>query len=123
IDGLTIKNVGSSFTQEYAAILLSYAENFTITNLTIQNAFFGILVEKSDTGWISNNTISGNSTNETASGNGIHLWHSKNVTVKNNHVFKMRDGIYLEFANNSDIEKNIIKNNLRYGLHFMFSDN
>lgn len=122
IDGLTIKNVGSSFTKEYAAILLSYAENFTITNLTIQNAFFGILVEKSDTGWISNNTISGNSTNETASGNGIHLWHSKNVTVKNNHVFKMRDGIYLEFVNNSDVEKNTIKNNLRYGLHFMFSN-
>lgn len=122
IDGLTIKNVGNSFTKEFAAVLLSYAENFTITNLTIENAFFGILVEKSDTGLISGNTISGNATEEAAAGNGIHLWHSKNVTIKNNNVFKMRDGIYLEFGSNCYIEKNTSKNNLRYGLHFMFSN-
>ncbi|WP_339610302.1 nitrous oxide reductase family maturation protein NosD [uncultured Planktosalinus sp.] len=122
IDGLTIKNVGNSFTKEFAAVLLSYAENFTITNLTIENAFFGILIEKSDTGLISGNTISGNATEEAAAGNGIHLWHSKNVVIKNNNVFKMRDGIYLEFGSNSYIEKNTSKNNLRYGLHFMFSN-
>ncbi|MEX0995569.1 MAG: nitrous oxide reductase family maturation protein NosD [Flavobacteriaceae bacterium] len=122
IDGLTIKNVGSSFTKEFAAILLSYAENFTITNLTIENAFFGILIEKSNTGLVSNNTISGNATDQAAAGNGIHLWHSKNVTIKNNTIFKMRDGIYLEFADQCYIEENTAKNNLRYGLHFMFSN-
>ena len=35
----------------------------------------------------------------------------------------MRDGIYLEFADNCIIKNNVSSNNVRYGLHFMFSNN
>ena len=35
----------------------------------------------------------------------------------------MRDGIYLEFSDNITIKDNFSKNNVRYGLHFMFSNN
>lgn len=34
----------------------------------------------------------------------------------------MRDGIYIEFGNFCIINNNVSKNNLRYGLHFMFSN-
>lgn len=34
----------------------------------------------------------------------------------------MRDGIYLEFADNCEITNNQSIDNLRYGLHFMFSN-
>lgn len=123
IEGLKIINVGMSFTKEFAAILLSYATNFTLKNNIVENAFFGFLLEKSDTGLISGNTISGTATEEAAAGNGIHLWHTKNVKILDNKIFNMRDGIYLEFGTHNYIKQNTSVNNLRYGLHFMFSNN
>ena len=57
------------------------------------------------------------------SGNAIHLWYCKNITITGNHAERHRDGIYLEFVDNSVVENNHVINNLRYGLHFMFSDN
>ena len=43
--------------------------------------------------------------------------------VENNKISGMRDGIYLEFASDSRIINNKSENNIRYGLHFMFSNN
>ena len=59
---------------------------------------------------------------ETTSGNAIHLWNSKVIDIENNTVSGHRDGLYLEFVENSHIHGNISKGNLRYGLHFMFSN-
>ena len=123
LSGLTFKNVGQSYIKDFAAILVHRSKNFTIKNNTLENVFFGILVEKSKGGIISNNTISGQRRTEASSGNGIHLWHSSDVKVENNELFGLRDGIYFEFVSNSTIAKNRSHNNIRYGLHFMFSNN
>ena len=57
------------------------------------------------------------------SGNGIHCWKCDSMRIINNYITGHRDGIYFEFVTNSLIQKNISENNLRYGLHFMFSHN
>lgn len=123
IQRLTIRNTGHSFTKEYAAVLLSHATGFNITGNSFENIFFAVLAEKSSDGVIARNRISGNATDQVAAGNGIHLWHSKNIRIRNNIISHMRDGIYLEFGSDCNIAHNIAINNLRYGLHFMFSDN
>ncbi len=122
IDGFTITNIGTSYLKDYAAIRVRDSHNFTISNNTITNLFFGIYIEKSKQGRIFNNNILGNATQEFNAGNGIQLWHSNNIEIKNNFVERVRDGIYLEFSNYCLIDKNISKNNVRYGLHFMFSN-
>ncbi|MFN8338406.1 MAG: NosD domain-containing protein [Saprospiraceae bacterium] len=43
------------------------------------------------------------------------------VTI-GNQVKGHRDGIYFEFVTHSVIWRNISKQNVRYGLHFMFSN-
>jgi nitrous oxidase accessory protein len=88
----------------------------------IENAFFGIYLANS--GWcrIEGNVLEGRSSRETAAGNGIHLWHSKEVLIRGNRVRGHRDGIYFEFVEDSRVEANHADGNLRYGLHFMFSD-
>jgi nitrous oxidase accessory protein len=43
------------------------------------------------------------------------------MVIENNRVSGQRDGIYFEFVTNSHIVNNISENNIRYGLHFMFS--
>jgi len=122
IQNLTIINVGRSFTKDYAAILIAHSKHFTIKNLKLRNLFFGILIEKSHFGLIENNHISSVSLSEAGSGNGIHMWHTSDVIIKNNDLSGLRDGIYLEFVSNSVISNNKSYQNLRYGLHFMFSD-
>ena len=122
IQDLTIINVGRSFTKDYAAILVSRSHHFSIKNIQIRNLFFGILIEKSHFGLIENNIIKSKSTSEAGAGNGIHMWHSSNIIVKNNDLSGLRDGIYFEFVSKSTISNNKSYNNLRYGLHFMFSN-
>ncbi len=123
IEGLTVINVGRSYTKDFAAILVSESTNFTIKNNILENVFFGILIEKSSEGRIEGNTISSKAVSEYNSGNGIHLWHSNKITIHNNQVRQMRDGIYIEFGDNCTVTNNRTHKNVRYGLHFMFSNN
>lgn len=122
IDGLFIINVGTSYTSDHAAIRVVRSEHFLIQNVVLEQLFFGIYIEKSSNGIIYHNKIIGDAQDEYNSGNGIQLWYSKNVLVERNIVQKVRDGIYLEFSDNIIINENTSTNNLRYGLHFMFSN-
>ena len=122
ISGLTIKNIGTSHTKEFAAIHVYASDYFKISNNTIEKAFFGILLERSHYGEVQGNTITGKSIEEFNSGNGIHIWNCSQLTITNNHVSKLRDGIYLEFVDHSIINNNSSTENIRYGLHFMFSN-
>tara|TARA_R110002051_G_scaffold7699_2_gene34182 strand:- start:13090 stop:14328 length:1239 start_codon:yes stop_codon:yes gene_type:complete len=122
IDGLFIINVGTSYTSDHAAIRVVRSENFLIQNVVLEKLFFGIYIEKSNNGRIYHNKVIGDAQDEYNSGNGIQLWYSKNIVVEQNIVQKVRDGIYLEFSDNIIINDNISTENLRYGLHFMFSN-
>lgn len=118
-----IINVGISSLNDLAAIGGENARNLYLADNKIEMAFFGIHLANCKSSLIENNTLSAAAVNESATGNGIHLWKSDKITVKNNTVDGHRDGIYFEFVTNSLIENNISINNLRYGLHFMFSHN
>jgi len=122
IHGFEINNVGKSYTTDYSALHLFRVNKFTISGNIFNNPFFAIHIEKSKNGLIKDNIINGNALEEISSGNGIHLWHSSKVEVINNKVYKMRDGIYFEFVKHSIVRDNVSKYNLRYGLHFMFSN-
>lgn len=123
IDGLTIVNVGTSYTTDYAAVRVVKSENFLLQNLKLQRLFFGIYLEKAKNGKVLNNTVMGDAVEEFSSGNGIQLWYCRNIEVKGNRIEGVRDGIYLEFSDDIKITDNISSDNLRYGLHFMFSNN
>lgn len=123
VDGLSIVNVGTSYTADNAAIRVVKSKDFVIRNTVLEKMFFGIYLEKAARGHIYNNTIKGDAVEEFNSGNGIQLWYCKDVVVDRNRVDQVRDGIYLEFSDNIRITNNISSNNVRYGLHFMFSNN
>nr|WP_139327677.1 nitrous oxide reductase family maturation protein NosD [Zobellia uliginosa] len=122
VDGFFIVNVGTSYTTDYAAIRVVKSKNFLIQNIVLEKLFFGIYLEKSNHGKVYHNKIIGDAIDEYNSGNGIQLWYSDHVEVSQNIVQGARDGIYLEFSDNITIHNNKSTNNLRYGLHFMFSD-
>ncbi len=122
IEGLQIQNVGTSYLEDRAGIRVFKVKNFTIRNNRLYNTFFGIYLAKSADGRVEHNEVVGNAINEMSSGNAIHLWHCKRIKIKDNTVRQHRDGIYLEFVDQSQIHSNLSEDNLRYGLHFMFSN-
>jgi nitrous oxidase accessory protein len=122
IKGLTLKDVGISYVNDLAAIRLVRSKHCTIESNQLINAFFGIYLERSTDCIIRNNHILGYAEHEMNSGNAIHLWYSSRNLIEGNHAEGHRDGIYLEFVDNSTVKNNLVENNLRYGLHFMFSD-
>ena len=123
VDGLIIINVGVSYTEDFAAIRVKKSKNFVIQNLVLEKLFFGIYLEKARDGKVYNNKIIGEAVQEYNSGNGIQLWYCRNIEIENNFVQGVRDGIYLEFSDNCTIKNNVSTMNIRYGLHFMFSNN
>jgi nitrous oxidase accessory protein len=122
IDGLFIKNVGTSYTADFAAIRFRRSRFFIVQNVRLETLFFGIYLEKSSDGILRNNRIEGEAKAEYNSGNGIHAWESDRLQVYGNDITGTRDGIYFEFVDDSKVWKNRSWNNLRYGLHFMFSN-
>jgi len=122
IEGLTIINVGQSYTKDFAGISVLKSKHFTIKNNILKNVFFGILIEKSSYGILKNNKLSSHAVNEFSSGNGIHMWYSSYMQIIDNEASGLRDGIYFEFVKHSVIHGNKSHNNVRYGMHFMFSN-
>jgi nitrous oxidase accessory protein len=118
-----IKNSGFGFMDDFSAILVENSKNILIENLILTNNFFGIFVAESEHVEVSNNQIISNAERQTTSGNAVHMWYSKDVEVHQNEITGHRDGIYLEFVEGSLITGNNVYSNIRYGLHFMYSDN
>jgi len=122
VRGLVLRDVGTSYVEDRAAVKVDGARRCVIEGNRIERAFFGIYLAKAADCRIVGNEVVGADTTETSAGNGIHLWYSRGVEIRGNRVTGHRDGIYLEFVKKSRITGNVSERNLRYGLHFMFSD-
>jgi len=122
VRGFVFRNVGTSFVEDRAALKVTKARGCVITDNRIERAFFGIFLAAANDCRITNNVISGTGATEASAGNGIHLWTSNRIHIAGNRISGQRDGIYLEFAHESEILGNTSEHNLRYGLHFMYSD-
>jgi nitrous oxidase accessory protein len=123
IQNMTLKNIGVSYIKDRAAIRLNRVRDVKILNNTLINTFFGIYLQKSNNCVVDGNKIIGGAEDESTAGNAIHIWQGKRIQISNNEVSFHRDGIYFEFVDESYIANNISRNNMRYGLHFMFSNN
>ncbi len=122
IEGFQLQNIAVSHVEDRAAIRIVESRFFTIVNNKLVNTFFGIYLQNSSQGEVSRNHIQGVAKSEATSGNAIHLWYCERVVLLDNFVAGHRDGIYFEFVNNSLISGNHSERNVRYGLHFMFSN-
>ena len=122
VRGLHFVNVGVAFTEDLAAIKIVRASDCVIRDNRIDNAFFGIYLQEVSACVVEGNQLRAEHFRDATSGNGIHLWHSRDITIARNHITGHRDGIYFEFTRQAHVHENVSTDNLRYGLHFMYSD-
>jgi nitrous oxidase accessory protein len=122
IRGLTVRNVGYSYTEDRAGIRLQGVRRCTVAGNRLIGTFFGVYAARSSGCTIADNVFEGLGRTQTTSGNAVHLFYSAGFTVARNRIRGHRDGIYLEFSPHTTIIGNESTRNLRYGLHFMYSD-
>ena len=122
VRGLQFRNVGVAFTEDLAAIKVVRGRACVIADNHIDNAFFGIYLQEAQHCTLERNVLHATRLRDATSGNGIHLWHARDITIVGNTITGHRDGIYFEFVREAHVRGNMSADNLRYGLHFMYSD-
>lgn len=122
VRGLHFTRVGTSYVEDRAALRVRDARRCVIAENTFTDAFFGIYLASVTGCRIERNVMNAGNATETTSGNGIHLWSSRDVVIAHNRIAGFRDGVYFEFVHDTEVRDNVSEQNLRYGLHFMYSD-
>jgi len=121
IRGFELRNSGQLSTLDVAGIKVLSANRVVVEDNRLRDCNFGIYLSDANDCRVARNDIQGIIKEEQNSGNGIHLWKCARALVEGNHLTGQRDGIYFEFVTDSEIRYNESEQNLRYGLHFMFS--
>lgn len=122
IKGFKVEHSGYGTLDDPGAIKIYDSHHVTITDNILDDNFFGIYLQYSKHCIIRNNRIKAYGTEEQQIGNGIHCWKSDSLLISGNTISGHRDGIYFEFVTHSTIQYNHSLKNIRYGLHFMFSN-
>ncbi len=122
VRGMTFRNTGSSQATDRAALRVVEAAGCLIDGNTFKNTLFGIYLQRASACLIRGNTLDGMPGSQTVTGNGLHLWSSRDIVLEDNVIRGHRDGIYFEFVTNGRVRRNVSTGSHRYGLHFMFSD-
>lgn len=122
LKGFWLKDSGTSAVKDIAAIkIYEGSHGVEISENRIDNSFFAIYFQGIKRGIARDNEIHGSGGNELLTGNAIHAWKCESLHIEGNNITGHRDGVYLEFVTKTDVRDNIASDNIRYGLHFMFS--
>lgn len=122
VEGFKLQHTGRSEIRDLGAIMIYDSYKITALNNILEDSNFGIYVQNSKRCTIKDNSITAYGKDEVQSGNGIHCWRSDSLVIIGNKIKGHRDGLYFEFVKNSLIWRNISTRNVRYGIHFMFSN-
>lgn len=117
IRGLVLRNGGHGSLRDVAAIRVEGVTGAVIEGNVITGCSFGIYLARSREIVVRENVVTADPGR--VEGNGIHAWSCERLELVGNQVARHRDGIYLEFATDSEIAANRVEDCLRYGLHFM----
>lgn len=122
IEGFRLQRTGRSEIRDLGAIMIYDSYRVSVVNNVLDDTNFGVYVQNSKRCTIKDNSITSYGKDELQSGNGIHCWRSDSLTIIGNKIKGHRDGLYFEFVKHSLIWRNVSTKNVRYGIHFMFSN-
>jgi nitrous oxidase accessory protein len=123
IKGFRVQHSGYATLDDPGGIKVQNCNYVVIEDNLLYDNFFGIYIQYGKHCIIKDNTLVAFGKEEQEIGNGIHCWKSDSLRIIHNNISGHRDGIYFEFVTNSVIWRNVSHHNIRYGLHFMFSNN
>ncbi len=117
--GFTVDGSGGRFDTLDAAVHV-VADDVRVEGLRVQNAAFGLLIEKSNRATILRNVVQGPDEGPLGlRGDGIRLWETRDSEVRDNQVIGCRDMVIWYSSNNRLVGNSVVRS--RYGTHFMYS--
>jgi nitrous oxidase accessory protein len=122
IDGFDIDGLGGGDLGRDASGVHVAARRATIRNCGVRNTLFGIYLREADGATVRHCDVHGIPGREPGEkGSGIHVWNTVGFTLEDNEIVDVRDGFYIQSSSHGHIARNRA-HDLRYGLHYMFSD-
>ncbi len=117
IDGRSMGDLG----RDTAGIHVA-APRVTIRAVHVRGALFGIYLLAADDATIEWTTIDGIPGRDPGEvGSGIHVWNSQRFNLSHIEIANSRDGVYVQSSSHGRVTHTRARD-LRYGLHYMFSD-
>jgi nitrous oxidase accessory protein len=117
IDG----RLGGSLDRDSSGVHVA-APGAIIRDVRISQAFFGVYLREADGALVEKTTVRGVPDRPAGEqGSALHVYDSKNVRLVENDLADMRDGVYIQSSDGTIVHGNIARR-VRYGLHYMYSD-
>ncbi|MEK6630932.1 MAG: nitrous oxide reductase family maturation protein NosD [Acidobacteriota bacterium] len=122
IEGLDIDGGGGGDLGRDSSGIHVAAPGVTIRDCHISGALFGIYLRAADGATVDHNRVRGIPRLDPGEkGSGIHVWNTDGFRLIRNEIIDVRDGFYIQSSPHGYLSHNVARD-LRYGLHFMFSD-
>jgi nitrous oxidase accessory protein len=117
IDGMAGGDLGRDSSGIHVA-----APDVRVSDCRIRNSLFGIYLREAHGAVVERTRIDGIAGRDPGEvGSGIHIWNTNRFTLEDNEIAGTRDGIYIQSSTDGFTRRNRA-HDLRYGLHYMFSD-
>ena len=117
IDGLEAGDLGRDPAGVHVA-----APRATVRDCRIVRSIFGIYLREAHGAQVVGCRIRGIPGRDAGEkGSGIHVWNTDGFRLEGNQMVDVRDGFYIQSSTHGSIRGNLA-HDLRYGLHYMFSD-
>jgi nitrous oxidase accessory protein len=117
IDGRGLGDLGRDTSGIHVA-----APRVVIRDVRVRGALFGIYLREADDATVERVTIQGIAGRDPGEvGSGIHIWNSQRFHLSHDEIVGTRDGIYVQSSSHGVVTHTRARD-LRYGLHYMFSD-
>lgn len=120
VRGLTIRGSGRDPDHYDAGVHVS-ADSVTLEDLVIRDVLFGVYLERSRGTVLRRVDIAGPAgLAESARGDGIELYASRDLVIADSRIATMRDGIFFNYSDSVRVTGNRVSG-VRFGLHYMYS--
>jgi nitrous oxidase accessory protein len=122
VEGVMVRNSGEDVGRSDSCIYVeASATGAVLKGNVLTRCGFGIWIHEADGVQVVENRVeSREELRTTDRGNGIHLFNSSHLVVRDNVVTNARDGIYVAATEDSLIEGNTTSR-VRFGIHYMYS--
>jgi nitrous oxidase accessory protein len=122
VEGFDIDGLGGGDLGRDASGIHVAAARATIRDCRIVNTLFGIYLREAHGATVERSTIRGIPGKDPGEkGSGIHVWNTTGFRLVGNALSDVRDAFYIQSSSGGFIARNTARD-LRYGLHYMFSD-
>ncbi|HEX4954693.1 MAG TPA: nitrous oxide reductase family maturation protein NosD [Thermoanaerobaculia bacterium] len=122
IEGFDLDGRGGGDLGRDASGIHVAAEGASIRRCNIRGSLFGVYLREAHGAAVEGSVIEGIPGKEAGEkGSGIHVWNTRGFRLEDNRISDTRDGLYVQSSSHGVVRGNVARD-LRYGLHYMFSD-